>query len=202
MSTRISRALALALALGGCAAQLVATDTAVVRVAGQDVTVVAPPGACIDSESLDVTRAGAFLLISDCALEGGAINRPPPLNAVVSASVSTGGLPGTLAELEDFLTGPGLVTLGKSGEFDKIRVLSTRRQNDILFIKVEDLGESPIPGAAPRFWRGFFDVNGRLIGAQVVSFLGAELSDAEATAIIARFAGATRAANPPPLPDA
>ena len=42
-----------------------------VNVAGQAVTIAAPPGFCIDAESTTVNADGAFVLMSDCALLGG-----------------------------------------------------------------------------------------------------------------------------------
>ena len=196
MSTPISRAAALCLLLAGCAVSLLAEDRVKVGVNGQDVIVAAPEGLCIDPRSVDVTRAGAFMLMGDCAVLGAESGRI--VNAVVTASVSTGGLPGSLEELRTFLTGPGVVTLGKSGELEMVSALSTRIVDDILYVEVRDEGAAPIPGTAEDFWRGFFEVSDRLIGVSVVRFEASPIPDGDARALIASLAAQTRAANAGP----
>ena len=181
--------------LSACAAQLTAPDRATLTVARQDIVVAAPAGLCIDPASIDVTRAGGFALITDCALTTAAVTAPIQLNGVLTASVSTGGIPGTLDDLEDFLTGPGVVTLGKSGAFDQIRVLATRQTDNILFLKIEDKGDPIIPGGANRFWRAFFEVKGRLVSASFVPFAADPVPDTRTRQILTDLATATRAAN-------
>ena len=193
MFTPISRAVLLLALLAGCAVSLLAEDRVKVDVNGREVVVAAPEGLCIDPRSVDVTRAGAFMLMGDCAVLGGRTGRQ--VNAVITASVSTGGLPGTMEDLRAFLTGPGVVTLGKSGEFDKVSTLATRVREDILFIKVRDEGKPPVPGSSRDFWRAFFEVRGRLVGGAVVGFDSAPVSDAEARGLLASMADRTRAAN-------
>jgi len=197
MFTRICRTGVACLLLAGCAVSLLSEDRVEVGVNGQDVVVAAPDGLCIDPRSVDVTRAGAFMLMGDCAALGGESARA--VNAVVTASVSTGGLPGTLDDLQGFLTGPGVVTLSKSGELEKVSALTTRIVDDILFIKVRDEGRPAVPGATQEFWRGFFEVSGRLIGASVVGFDTAPISDAQARGLIGSLAVRTRAANAAPV---
>lgn len=188
-----------AVGLAACAVSIPAADRADVRVAGSRVTVVAPPGFCVDPQSVDVTRAGGFILFGDCAVLNASAPTGAPLGAVVTASVANAGLPGTLEELEAFLTrSPARVTLGKSGEADKISVLGSSRRDGVLYVKVEDLGTQPVPGASPRFWRAMFEAGDRLVIGSITGFSPADLSDSVAQANLKALADATRAANRPP----
>ncbi|MEO0913754.1 MAG: hypothetical protein AAFY59_12315 [Pseudomonadota bacterium] len=184
------------LLLAACAVREVAEDRAVLRVAGSPVTVVAPAGFCVDPQSVDVTRAGGRLLFGDCAVLNGVAAEGAPVAAVISASISEEGVPGSLADLRAFLVeGPGVVTLGRSGLPDQVRVRASAVRDGVLYIKIEDRGPSPIPGAAPVFWRGFFEAGERLVIGTVNGF-GSGLSDGASQRILKSLADGTRAANP------
>lgn len=113
-------ALALLLALAGCGLSGVSGTTptqTTVTAGGRAVRIVAPAGFCVDPRSTDVSQAGAFVLVSDCALltrEPGAgpkltsaaasagvtapdpmaeaARQKPPVYAALTANVSTTGL--------------------------------------------------------------------------------------------------------------
>ncbi len=185
--------------LAACAVSIPAIDRAELRVQGARVTVVAPEGFCVDPQSVDVTRAGGFLLFGDCAVLNAAEPADAPVSAVISASVSNAPLPGSIEDLRGFLVeGPGVVTLGRSGEADKVRVLSSRIRDGVLYVKIEDRGPSPVPGASPVFWRGFFEAGGRLSIGTVNGFADRRLSDGDAQALLKALADRTRAANTAP----
>ncbi|QHQ36867.1 hypothetical protein [Algicella marina] len=200
--TRETKALlpvSLVLVLAACAVSIPATDRANLRVAGERLTVVAPGGFCVDPQSVDVTKAGGFLLFGDCAVLNAVAVEGDPISAVISANVGTDGVPGSLEALQAFLVdGPGVVTLGKSGDPEAVKVLESDIADGILFIKIEDTGPSPIPGASPVFWRGFFEAGGRLMFGTVNGFQRGGLSDAAARELLRELAGRTRAANAPP----
>jgi len=201
MSTPISKAvragaLGLLGLLAACATSLPAADRAEVRVLGETVTIVAPAGICVDPASLDVGRAGGYMLITGCDVLGAtAPSAGPGLPGVLAVSVTTGDLPGTLADLETFVTGPGLVTLGKSGRPDAISIRTRSRTDDALFIKVRDTGPQPIPGAAPEFWRVFFDAGPRLVSASLTGFAGNTIGDTQAQQILSELVVRTLDAN-------
>ena len=169
-----------------------------VTVAGQVVTIAAPPGHCIDTTSTRIDPAGAFVLMNDCGGTGAA--RPP--RASLTASVSSGGLTGegdaaagSLAELRDFVTTPdGLALVGRSGRARGVRVLDEKLTNGVLFVLVEDSGPQPIAGLDRRFWRAFLEVNGRMTVLSVLGF--GSLDPQEGLDEIAALASAIRAANP------
>lgn len=198
------RAAVLALLLGGCAAGLSGTapDRTTVTVAGRNVTVAAPPGFCVDERSTSLGPAGAFVLVSDCALLGAPATEPP-VGAVMTASVSAAPLEGetpaqSLAALESFVqTAAGRAMLGRSGEGGRIRVLASQQRGDALYLYVEDRGAQPVADIEPRFWRAFLDVGGRLTALSLLAFEDAGVSPQQALDLLAGFADATTRANPP-----
>jgi hypothetical protein len=197
----------LLLATGGLAQAAFAgpaTSTRV-NVAGQRVTIAAPPGFCVDQKSTTMTTAGAFVLMSDCSLLGGARTGKPPIAAALTASVSNGGLtgegdsdPGSLDDLEDFAaTADGRAVLGRSGEPARVRVLSKVRSGDVLYLLIEDRGKMPVAGIDRTFWRAFLDVNGRMVALSELGFEGGGLDRQQALNQLGALAAAIRAANPP-----
>jgi hypothetical protein len=174
-----------------------------VNVAGQAVTIAAPPGFCIDGKSTQVTANGAFVLMSDCALLGGASGDRPAVGAALTASVSTGGFAGegdaagSLDEIEEFAGTPeGRAVFGRSGQPERVRILSTQRQNDVLYLLIEDRGRLPIAGIDRQFWRAFLEVNGRMTALSVLGFSGAGVSAQDGLNQLAALAASIRAANP------
>jgi hypothetical protein len=208
----ISDALRLA-ALGIAGLALAACDPATmaagspsrtrVTVAGQAVTIAAPPGFCIDRPSTVVNAEGAFVLMSDCALLGAGGARGRPVGAAMTASVSAGGLGGegddeaaTLEDLQAFLdTADGRALIGRSGRSDTVRVLARQRHGDVLYVLVEDRGPPPIAGIDRQFWRAFLEVNGRMTVLSVLGFEGAGVGTQEGLNELASLAAAIQRAN-------
>jgi hypothetical protein len=176
-----------------------------VNVAGQAVTIAAPAGFCVDTKSTTMTTAGAFVLMSDCSLLGGAKTGKPPIGAALTASVSNGGIAGegdsetgTLDDLEDFAaTEDGRAVLSRSGEAGRVRILTTVKSDDVLYLLNEDRGKLPVAGIDRTFWRAFLDVNGRMVALSELGFEGAGMDRQQALNQLGALAAAIRAANPP-----
>ena len=130
-----------------------AASRARVNVAGEAVTIAAPPGFCVDSGSTSQSADGAFVLMSDCALLGGPGSGKAPVGAALTASVSTAGLGGegdaadSLEDLQDFAaTAEGRAVLGRSGQPGRVRILDSQVSDGVLYVLVEDRGTLPIAG--------------------------------------------------------
>jgi hypothetical protein len=206
---RISEALGAllaALALAACdPAAMGGSGRTAVTVAGRSVVIAGPPGFCVDRRSSTMTSAGAFVLLSDCALLGA--SRPAgsaaPVGAALTASVSTGGLTGegddpaqSLEELAAFAaTADGRAMLGRSGQPDRVRIHATRMRDGVLYVLVEDRGPQPIVGVDRLFWRAFLEVNGRMTALSVLGFEGAGVDAQTGLNHLAAFAEAIQAAN-------
>jgi hypothetical protein len=195
------------LALAGCdattmAGQAGSPSRTQVNVAGQAITIAAPPGFCIDEGSTAVTGDGAFVLMSDCGLLAGRGGGRKPVGAALTASVSAGGLTGegdtgSLDEIAEFAgTADGRAVLGRSGRPDQVRVLATHRQDGVLYLLIEDRGPLPIAGIDRQFWRAFLEVDGRMAALSVLGFTGAGIGPQEGLNQLAALAAAMRRANP------
>jgi hypothetical protein len=209
-TSELRRAAALAAAgllLAACDPSMVpgagAASRARVNVAGQAVTIVAPPGFCVDSGSTSQSADGAFVLMSDCQLLGGPSSGKAPVGAALTASVSTAGLGGegdaadSLDDLRDFAaTREGRAVLGRSGQPGRVRILDSQVKNGVLYVLVEDRGTLPIAGIDPRFWRAFLEVNGRMVALSGLGFEGAGFGLQDGLDQMAALAHSIRAANP------
>ncbi|WP_299133599.1 hypothetical protein [uncultured Amaricoccus sp.] len=201
-------ALAVALLLAACDPAGVSGSGAgrvTVNAGGQPVTIAAPAGFCVDARSTSVTSTGAFVLLSDCALLGKATpaTARPTVGAALTASISTGGLgdggPATqsLADLERYVATPqGRALVGRGGQTAGVRILATQTRAGVLYVLVEDRGAQPIVGVDPRFWRGFLEINGRLIAISELGFNGSREDPEEGFTLLAGFADAIQRANP------
>jgi hypothetical protein len=173
------------------------------NVAGQPVTIAAPPGFCIDPDSTSVTADGAFVLMSDCALLGKAAAARPAVAAALTASVSSGGLAGegddplqSLEGIAEFAASPeGRAVLGRSGRSDSVRILATETRGDVLYVLFEDRGPQPIAGIDRTFWRAILELNGRMAVLSVLGFEGAGLGAQAGFRNIVTFADTLQAVN-------
>ncbi len=177
----------------------------VVKAGGVDITVAGPQGFCIDERLVDEARVGAFVFLSDCAAnpgEGPSIARVP-ISAVLTASISSKGLPGAengmaaaLAQLEAFLRTPfGQLTLSKSRNPETLHVLSITRTDNAVYAFVQDTTPTTHTGESPRFWRAFTEVNGRLAALSATGYNAADPDQKRIKAIIEAFVAAMQAAN-------
>lgn len=178
----------------------------VVSVGGADVVITGPAGFCIDERLVDEARVGAFVFLSDCAANpdtaGPTIARVP-ISAVLTASVSNKGLPGSeagmapaLRQLESFLNTPfGQLTLSKSHNPNTLTVLSIERTNNAVYAFVEDRTQTTRTGESPRFWRAFTEVGGRLVALSATGYNATDPEQLRTQRIIEAFVAAMHAAN-------
>lgn len=171
-----------------------------VDTAGQAVVIQGPAGFCIDERTVDETRTGAFVFLSDCAANpngGAATIARVPISAVLTASVSNSGLPGSLAALQTFLETPiGQLSLGKSGNPRTITVLLMERTETAVFAYVEDTTVTTSTGESPRYWRAFTEVNGRLLALSATGYDRYDPEQLRIKRIIEEFVESLHTANP------
>lgn len=178
-----------------------AVSRTTVNVAGEALTVAAPRGFCIDRDSTTTSDAGAFVLMSDCALLGG--GGTPSVGAAMTASISAGGVGGegddpvqSLADLAEFVaTSHGRALLGRSARSDAVRVLATQERGGVLYVLVEDRGPQPIAGIDRQFWRAFLEVDGHIVVLSVLGFEGGGVDAQEGLNLVAALAAAMQTAN-------
>ncbi len=181
-----------------------AASRTTLNVAGQPINVTAPSGFCIDEQSTSIDENGAFVLMSHCALmgAGGPIDEDA-IGAALTTSISTGGLGGegsdtlqSLEDLEEFIgTSQGRALLSRSGQSGAVHIISTTRNNDVLYVLVDDGGRQPISGLERRFWRGFLELEDHLTVISLFGFEGAGVGDQGGLDLLASLATGLQRAN-------
>lgn len=172
---------------------------------GRQVVLAPLDGLCVSEPSLNVDGQAAFALVADCA-GGGA--RAPTFPGILTVSIAGDGVgdPGTtvhraLDRLDRFIVSEAGTALLGRGTGQPVGVLQTRLIGEGLYALVEDR-ESPLDLLAPRFWRAFVEIGGRMTMVTASRFDGAPLGDEAMLALLVRQVVALREANAMvPAPD-
>lgn len=166
---------------------------------GREVVVAPADGFCVARESLDVSGTAAVALLADCE----AAPRPFPGIMMISVSGDPMGGPSARSELRDFLaTEQGRALLGRGNHPGAVQVVAMRDVGDGLYVLVEDRAGLPLPVLAPRFWRAFVEVNGRMAMITVSAFRENPPGDERMLASLAQQIVALRHANREPAAEA
>ena len=170
----------------GFAVVEVAAERAVFAAHGQRIVVEPPQGYCLDEGSVAVTRNAAFALVAECMqdrqaeLKNGAgraveIALPRVFPGILTVSVSGepayGWEAGALDAFEEMLGAEaGLKLLSRGNSPAPGEITATRRIGGALYVLIEEPAAGDAPILAPRFWRAFININGRLVLVTVSSF--------------------------------
>lgn len=181
-----------------------------VVVAGKSVVIAGPPGYCVDSAATRDTATGAFVLLGSCASIANSVQMPSPSTpGLLTASVS--GASGlairtSLDRLEIFFTSEaGRAALARDGHAASVQILQTRRKGDAFYLHVRDTSNVTNRSISQDYWRGLFDVRGRIVTVSVVGFARRPMSNATGLATLDAFAKrilAENAADTGPTPAA
>lgn len=175
---------------------------------GRSVMVPATGALCIPTDAVQTSRDAVFVLIADCMFNQDPANEEyghdgsSALNGILSVSVANaplfpeaGATADALSGLAAYLRSPdGLVFAGASGT-RKAQILEIRTSRDGLFALVEDHEEKLLPVASPRLWRGFVEVNKRMVLVTYAPFAAAGVSDDAALSLLTEYVTAVREAN-------
>jgi len=183
------------LTLGGLGSLNMPPET--VTVAGRSVVVGGPTGYCVDRAASRLAGDTPFVLLGSCASIADDVNAPTPeqpgvLTAAVSAQGGGPSLAETLPQLEQFVrSAEGRAGLARDGQAGSVNVLSTRREGDAMFIHVRDTSTNLVPGLGSTYWRGLFEVKGRLVTVSVMEFedqpIGSDASLSKLRGFISRI---------------
>ena len=175
MSTPISKALLLAAAFGlaACEQDGLVSRSAPSQVQLADGLIVAGTrGWCIDKRTSRLRAATPVVVLGSCAAIARNARAPrPDIPGVVTVSVDdqAGGLPSPEV-LEQFVASDaGRAVLARDGRPESVEILETRQQSDLFLIHVEDRSGKQAPGAAQRYWRALFELDGRFVTLSLVS---------------------------------
>ncbi len=204
MSTWISRTLALSLllVLPGCLTGPEVTRRAPekIAVAGRSVVVAGPPGYCVDTAATKDSATGAFVLLGSCAsIAGTSRAGAPAAPALLTASVSPtspAAAAASVDQLADFFRSDfGRAALARNGQAGAVRILNMRARGGALYIHASDTSGNPTGSLMPDYWRGIFNLGGRLVTVTVIGFAERPLTEVVSIATLDAFAARIRAEN-------
>ena len=95
-----------------------------------------------------------------------------------------------------FTSEPGRAALARDGNTGSVRILDTRSKGNAFYIHLRDTSENNNQGISQDYWRGLFDVRGRIVTVSVVGFERKPMSSAVGLATLDAFAKRIRAENP------
>lgn len=206
-----SIALAALVGLAGCLAAPVvskqdtsyAFGTQTITVANDSIVIAGPKGYCVDKSASRLRGQTAFVLLGGCAvLSGDDHDEIPSFPGILTASVDQRGIgaatPETLDQLAKFVsTEAGRAVLARDGRAESVTVLGVLRDNNAVLIHLQDQSGFQIPGIEATYWRGLFELNGRLITASVLGFKDHPLPAREGLATLQAFLARIRKETPP-----
>ncbi len=171
-------------------------------VAGGAVVIAGPPGYCIDTGGSRDSGGSAFVLLGSCASVANDPEAPiPPVPGILTASVEDGAgdvdaFLRSLDQTEAFIrSAPGRAALARDGSAASVQVLESQRQDQALYLRISDTSKG-MQGVAPEYWRGLFDLNGRLVTASAMSFADRPMSSGHALDTLRAFVIQIRAETP------
>lgn len=160
----------------GCGGLPIGAPPETVRVAGGAVVIGGPQGYCVDRGASRIGADSPFVLLGSCAsiardARAGAPAQPGVLTATVSPPGDGPPFAASLPQLGGFLASPaGRAALARDGRAGSVAVLDTQGTNEAMLVRLTDRSPAAIPGTAETYWRGLFEVNGRLVTVSVMSF--------------------------------
>lgn len=164
-----------------------------ITVASKSIVIAGPRGYCIDRSATRDSAAGAFVLLGNCAsIANNARAAAPRIPAVLTASVSDeigADISASFDELQSFFTSAaGRAALARDGRAASVTILTTRRKNGAFYLHVRDNSENRVDSLAAEYWRGLFDVRGRIVTVTVTGFKDRPMPDAVGFATLDAFA--------------
>ncbi len=200
MLSRLGGALAIAVTMASCGGIGGLTGDGEgqrsIALLGGAVQAAGPDNFCVDRRS---SRArDGFALLAPCRLLTGEGEGVPGLALItVQAGASgTASVAGSEPVFEAFLkSAEGAALLSASGDASAITLRRTRANGGIVTAFFDDTNPPPIAGTQPTEWRGFVDINGRLVTVSLRGLADAPLSVSVGDALLRQALAALQAAN-------
>ena len=160
-------------------------------IAGGDILIKGPPGYCVEGRSLRNRASGGFALLASCHVMTGGKSGAEVAPAVmtVSAQAMAGGV-----------QVPDRRALAQA--FAPSQVLAQSSVKGLTMVHLGQGGDTAVPDADPRHWRGAMALNGYLVSLAVYGPKDSAEAGAAGSALLVELAEALRRARPAPTPPA
>ncbi len=172
-----------------------------VRVSGKDVVIAGPHGFCVDPTETKDSANSAFVLLGSCAAISNTSHRPNPdipaiLMATVSRKSASAPIASSTATLARFFkSDAGRAALSRDGKAETVEVIETLGRNDVFYIHARDSSTGTLAGAGDEYWRGLFNVKGRIVSVSVVWLEDHPISTAAGFETLGEFANRIKREN-------
>lgn len=153
-----------------------------VRLAGGAVTLAAPQGYCVDTQSVRRSSTGSFALLARCdtlGMRGFFATQDLVLITVTTLDWPDGGQ-------------PSAETLARSAR--PARMLTAKTINDLPFLSMQD-SRHKVDGASPTYWRSAFVVEDQLVGVALYANEGSPALTRKGARILADLTERTKQAS-------
>lgn len=148
---------------------------------GGDVSARGPDGYCVDQSASDARRG--FAVMVGCALLAEEAPLMPRLDGLITVQFGaqdTASVTDNEGAFAAFLkTDSGRSLLAGSGDSADVTAVGTITDRAGVLVRFQDTSGPAFPGTTGPQWRGFLDINGRLVTISVLSFDRAVLSRGE-----------------------
>lgn len=195
---RLGFALAGLMALSGCEGVNVGAN-AVRAVAIYDggFVVQAPSGYCVD-EAASRTQSG-FVVLAQCALLA-RLATLPQADALITIQVGDAGsaiVEGSEEALVAYLqSASGRALLSDTGDGTGMTVGTVSKSEGLVTVRFSDTAAPMHEGLEADQWRGFLDINGRLVTVGLRGYSRAPITEAQGSWLLRRAIDSLRSGNP------
>lgn len=166
---------------------------------GGALTIAAPRGYCIDAGSVSHTAGGGFAVAAPCSgLSGNGVTGGGAIMTALVSPVSGARVAPAMDQLEAFFTSEaGRAALSRAGDGETVTVLETKRdaRAGLFLIHASDSAAQSLGDVSNEYWRGLFDLEGRIVTVTVQGLNKAPLSSQAALSQLRAFARRIRSAN-------
>ena len=126
---------------------------------------------CVDTRTTRTNGQTSVVVLGSCAaIAKNAFAPRPDVPGVVMVSVENeaGSIPDAEI-LEGFLLSDiGRAALARDGKAESVKILESRRADDLLLVHVEDRSFRQVRGADTSYWRALFGLDGRIVTVSLV----------------------------------
>lgn len=173
-----------------------------VKLSGETIIVEGPPGFCVDKQASEIGTDAAFLLLGNCAVVLPSLKKAEPkVKALLTATISapeqgSSSVAEAVQSMDKFFRSEnGRTALSRSSDPGTVEVLDTFHKDGIFYLRARDTSAGIVPGAAPDYWRAYFDLRGQLVSVSVIGFVNSPLEPEVALRTLQEFAFILRGKN-------
>lgn len=170
-----------------------------VIVSAESFTIEGPTGFCPDVASINDADGASFVALATCSRmktgdEDASI--PALLTVALRGPLPENVVTGKEQDFIDFLeTDTGRAALARSGQTSDVTVTDSLKDGRAVYVWVADTSDGAPAGTQSGTWRGFFDLNGRMVSMAAYALTEDPFNKADGLTLLQSFEMKLRAEN-------